>query len=286
MSRLLPLTLPLLLAACDRTPVRVGAKGFAEQRVLAEVLGARLEQVGVRPTEIVECGDTYACQHALRAGRLDLMVDYTGTGLHFVGAPPGDTSLARLDALYATSGLRWRVPLGFDNTYAVVVRSERARTEGWTRIEDLAAVKSLRVACPRAYVRRPRDGLNALATRHGLSLAGAPLFEEDPGKRYATLRDGRADAVIGYATDAAIADQGLTVLDDGQRFFPPYEAVVVVRDESLHRHPRIAEALDPLKGRIDSRRMRALNAAVQVCSWSLCAGADPAEGLPPLLEPA
>ena len=251
----------LAVAGCRAdAPVRVGAKAFTEQRILAQVLAARLEQAGLSPVDVVECGDTYACQHALRNGRLDLMVEYTGTGLHFAGAPPGAGDLARLRALYAPFGVDWLVPLGFDNTYAVVVRADRSER----RIGDLSAAAGLRVAVPREYLRRPRDGLNALASRHGLDLAAEPVVIESPGGRYAALIEGRADVAIGYGTDGAIADLGLRVLDDESGFFPAYDAVVVARKDALTARPVIAEAIRPLEGALDVERMRALNSAVQV----------------------
>ena len=250
----------LALAGCQaEAPVRVGAKGFTEQRILAQVLAARLEQAALQ-VDVLECGDTYACQHALRNGRLDMMVEYTGTGLHFAGAPPGAGDLAQLRALYAPFGVDWLVPLGFDNTYAVVVRADRA----WRRIEDLSVVKGLRIAVPREYLRRPRDGLNALASRHGLDLVSEPVVVESPGGRYAALLDGRADAAIGYGTDGAIADLGLRVLDDANNFFPAYDAVVIARKDALKARPALAKAVQPLAGTLDLRRMRALNAAVQI----------------------
>ncbi len=262
MRRLLPL---LLLCACGGPePVRVGAKAFTEQRILAQMLAARITQAGLGPVEVVECGDTYACQYALRAGRVDLMVEYTGTGLHFAGAPEGGDELARLREVYAPLGVEWLTPLGFDNSYALVVGAGRARDAGWKRIEDLAGHPGLRVAAPREYLRRPRDGLNALVNRHGLKLAGDPLIIDDPGKRFAALSDGKADVVVGYATDAAIADLGLRVLEDSRAFFPDYRGVVVARSKTLQRAPGLADAVAPLEGRLTTRVMRGLNAQAQV----------------------
>jgi len=187
------------------------------------------------------------------------MVEYTGTGAHFAGAAPGSVDLTRLRALYAPLGVEWLVPLGFDNTYAVVVRPH----PGARRIDDLSADGPLRVATPREYLRRPRDGLHALATRHGLELA-EPVVIESPGERYAALIEQRVDAAIGYATDGALADLDVRVLEDARSFFPPYEAVVVANASALEARPAIRGAVAPLEGRLDTPRMRALNAAVQM----------------------
>lgn len=253
------LVLVLALLGCQTTPVvRVGAKSFAEQQILAELIVARLSQAGIA-AQVVECGDTYACQSELRNDGLDVMVEYTGTGLSFAGGPP-DGDLADLRALYAPFGVEWLAPLGFDNSYAVVARADRP----WRTIDDLAR-GTVRVAAPREYLRRPRDGLNALKSRYGLEIDVVVI--DGAGDRYAALGAGKADVAIGYGTDGAIADLGLRVLTDTQRFFPPYDAVLVVRKSASKA---MRAALKPLAGMVDVPRMRAANAAVQI------GGADPA----------
>lgn len=262
------IALALVLPACrdERDVIRVGAKGFAEQQVLAHMLAELVRKSGLE-VRVVPCGDTWACQTALREGRLDLMVDYTGTGLAFAGSPRPDRTdpVAQLDALYAPRDLRWLIPLGFDNGYRVLVRTDRGAAHGLKTIGDLDTLKGgVRLACPPEYKRRPGDGLAALLRRYGLELNGPVLSIDDPTERYRALSDGRVDAVVGYATDGETVGLGLTTLADDDGFFPPYLATIVARRQTLERHGSLAGALDVLRGRVDAAAVRQLNYAATV----------------------
>ncbi len=253
----------LLLGCAERAPtLKVGAKAFGEQEILAEMLVAVARNAGQR-AKVERCVDTWACSAALRGGAVDLMVEYTGTGLNFLGARPEARSLADLRRISAPLKLRWLDPLGFDNSYALVVR------KGAGSIADLAGRPALRVAAPAAYLRRPRDGLAALGARYGLSLA-KPVIIEAPDARYAALGEGRVDVVIGYTTDPHIQALGLKVLADPLAFFPPYEGSVLLREEVAAAQPELLKALQTLSGRIDNASMRALNG-------QLALGRTPAE---------
>jgi glycine betaine/choline ABC-type transport system substrate-binding protein len=249
-----------LSCAAPEPALRVGAKGFTEQTILVEMVSALARQAGVHVAPVVTCGDTHRCHRLLRKGEIDLLVEYTGTGLTFIGAAPGQTGLADLRALYAPIGLRWLGALGFDNGYRVVVRPGH----GAKTIADLAESAQVRLVAPPEYARRPGDGLAALVARYGLRMGPRPLFIDAPRDRYGALLEGRADAAIGYATDAEIEELGLRVLDDPAGFFLPYEGVILVRDAALTNHPKLAPALARLEGRIDTAQMRGLNGAVRV----------------------
>jgi osmoprotectant transport system substrate-binding protein len=262
----------VLSGACtgQRSTLRVGAKDFAEQAILSEMLARLLRQQGGVDTATVECGDTYSCYRALQTERVDLMVDYSGTGLAFLGkarvtAGRGYATLERVRKLYAPLGLTWLGPLGFDNGYRILVRSERAAALGLATISDLEKLEhGLRVACPPEYLNRPQDSLAALVQRYGLRLTGGPVVIQDPGRRLQALFDGRADVVVGYATDGAIFNLGLKELEDDLGFFPPYDAAVVVRTELLGQRPELETMLRTLEGRLSKESMRQLNYQVQV----------------------
>ncbi len=258
------LALAICSASCaDRaTPVRIGVKGFAEQTILAEMMATLLRQTGHAVAPLVVCEDTWGCHRALRERRIDVLVDYTGTGLNYIAAPPGPATIERVRALYAPLGFEWRVPLGFDNGYRVLLPDDVA--EGLSGIGGLSARGPLRFAVPDEYLRRPRDGLAALVSRYGLQAAREPLIIESPQSRYEAVRIGRADVAIGYATDGAIDELGFTALADPAAFFPPYEGVIVLRAGAMAQHPALGEALDPLAGRIDTATMRRLNGQVQI----------------------
>ena len=150
------LLLLLLVAACgDSQHLRIGTKPFAEQEILAEIITAVLDDVEIRTHPPMRCADTYECHRALREGDIDLMVEYTGTALHFMGEPPTAATdpLPRLQELYAPMGVRWVTPLGFDNGYVWLVPSAIGGDRRCPRWRSGAARS--RVAAPPEYLRRP-----------------------------------------------------------------------------------------------------------------------------------
>ena len=251
----------------DTTPMRVGAKGFAEQAILANVLVKLLKANGHARAMVEPCGDTYACHRNLQAGKLDMMVEYSGTGVTFLGGEVvrGRSALPEARRLYKKLGLTWLGPLGFDNGYRLLVTAELAAAMKLESIGQLSRVsRRLRVALPREYLRRPRDGLASLSRRYGLRFASEALIIEDPGQRFRALFEGKADVAVGYATDGVIGRLGLRVLTDPLSFFPPYEAAVMARDDVLQRAPGLRKLLGKLEMRMDTGTMQRLNYQVQV----------------------
>jgi glycine betaine/choline ABC-type transport system substrate-binding protein len=242
--------------------VVVGGKNFTEQRVLGELLAQTLERAGIRVERRLDLGGTLVCDTALRAGAIDVYVEYTGTALTAVlHDPPASGAAAvrqRVAAAYERAGLVWLPPLGFDNTFALVVRPD-------------AGVRTISAAVGRAsgwqaafgyeFESRP-DGAPLLARVYGLRFASVRTM--DLGLLYQALAERQVDLVVGSATDAAIDRWGLVVLEDDRHAFPPYEAAPVVRRAALERHPALAPALKGLAGALDATAMRRLNAAVDV----------------------
>lgn len=267
-----------LLACAPRGPeVRIGVKAFAEQRIVGEMIGALLRAHAGAAPRLVECGDTFGCQTALRDGRVDLMVEYTGTGLSYLGGatPPGADALAAVRARYEPLGLRWLAPLGFDNGYRLRVPAARAHDAGLATISDLASRPGgVRLACPPTFLDRPGDGLDPLTARYGLRLSAPPLTEADPTARHAAALLGRVDVVVGYATDGIADPDAWVELRDDLAFFPDYRAVVLGRDRWLDAHPAAAAALDALTGRLTVATQRALNADVELKGFRPAVVAD------------
>lgn len=260
--------------------VVVGGKNFTEQRILGELVAQQIEAAGMRAGRKLDLGGTFVCDSAIRAGQIDVYVEYTGTALGAIlkatpesakpeagsadASPPAGAGgglsasevLTRVRSAYEPAGLVWTAPLGFDNSFALVVREE---TGARTISEAVAPATAWRAAFGYEFQQRA-DGYPALARVYGLAFAEVRTM--DLGLLYRALIDRQADVVVGSATDAAIARFKLRVLEDDRRAFAPYEAVPVVRREALARHPALADALDRLGGRLDVATMRRLNEAV------------------------
>ena len=269
----LVLAICFLASACkpDHGKVLVGAKSFAEQAILAQVVRQLIEAKTDLSAAIVHCGDTYDCAQALRSGRIDLMVEYSGTGLMHHPSRKGTrrASLEDVRNLYMGLGLRWLEPLGFDNSYQFVMPTDRAILLGLTSIADLANLEGgVRIATPGAYLRRPGDGLPALLRHHGLRLRQEPLIINDAAERIRQLIKGRADVAVVYGTDGALQDLTLTTLQDTLQFFPRYDAAIVARESVLESRPELVETLTLLNGRIATEVMQQLNFEMAIEGWT------------------
>jgi len=258
----------LALAAalgCDRGErVVIGSKNFTEQRILGELLAQTVEAAGLRAERRLDLGGTFVCDTALRAGQIDAYVEYTGTALTAIlkDQPAADPAavLARVRAAYAPAGLVWTAPLGFDNTFALVIRSDDAARAGLRTISDAVPhAGGWRAAFGYEFKERA-DGYPGLARAYGLAFR--EIRTMDLGLLYRALTDRQVDLVAGNATDGLIDHLGLVVLADDRRYFPPYEAAPVVRQATLARHPALTAALERLGGTLDATTMRRLNYAV------------------------
>jgi osmoprotectant transport system substrate-binding protein len=252
-----------LLVACgggDR--VVVGSKNFTEQRVLGELVAQTLEGAGIPVERKLDLGGTFVCDAALRAGQIDVYVEYTGTALTAVLKEPPDTDptrvLARVRAAYAPAGLVWTAPLGFDNTFALVVRPDAGVR---TISQAVGPARGWTAAFGYEFKQRT-DGFPALERVYGLKFRDVRTM--DLGLLYRALADRQVDLGVGSATDAQIDALGFVTLADDRHAFPPYEAVPVVRQAALDRHPGLAAALDGLGGTLSAETMRRLNRKVDV----------------------
>jgi glycine betaine/choline ABC-type transport system substrate-binding protein len=263
-SRLAGLALAFcLLAGCrpaDR--VVVGSKNFSEQVLLGEIVAQSIERRAHLPVQRrLGLGGTFVCDHALRAGEIDVYVEYTGTAFTAILKRPPISDRARVleevRNAYAASGIDWTSPLGFENAFALVVRAEDAERLGVRTISDLAAHPEWRAAFGYEFMERA-DGFAGLARTYGLRFEQPPRTL-DLGLLYRALVDRQADVAAGNSTDGLIASLGLRVLTDDRGYFPPYDAVPVVRRSVLDRHPEVRAALESLGGRIDAEEMRRLN---------------------------
>ena len=260
----------ILLAGCGvdrRNTIVVGSKNFTEQAILGELLAQHIEaRTGLKVERRFYLSGTYICQQALLAGRIDTYVEYTGTALTAIlkQTPEGDARAVyeRVRHEYASRfGLVVMEPLGFNNTFAIVIRGEDARRLGLHTISQAAPyTPQWRAGFGYEFMERP-DGYAGLVRTYGL-VFGAPPRIMDLGLLYRALLDKQVDLVAGNSTDGLIAARDLAVLEDDRHYFPPYEAVPIIRQDALARHPAVREALAQLSGKISDEEMRRLNYAV------------------------
>lgn len=246
-------------------PVVIASKPFGESYLLAEMFAQLLESRGIPVERKPGLGATEILFGALRTSAIDVYPEYTGTGLVAIlhdSASRQDVFrhvARRFTELY---GIRWLPPLGFENTYAIAVRRETAERYRLATLTDLARASPQLVGGFTADFIGRQDGLAGLTRAYGMRFrAVRPL---SPGLKYRALVSGGVDVIDGYSTDGLLARYNLVTLADDKGFFPPYDAAAVVSPRLARERPDVIAALSTLSGRLDVRRMRALNKRVEV----------------------
>lgn len=245
----------------------IGAKNFTEQVVLGELLAQEIEaKSNLKVERRFYLAGSYICNQALVSGRIDAYVEYTGTALTAILKQPVDRDpdrvLATVTRLYAQRDhVTVGPPLGFENTFAMVIRSDDARQLHLTTLSQAAPyAPQWKLGVGYEFEQRP-DGLPGLSATYRLKFDGAPRTM-DLGLLYRALTAHQVDMIAANSTDGPIEALGLTALADDRHYFPPYQAVPLVREEALRRWPQIQIALNALAGKISAEDMRAMNEAV------------------------
>ncbi|MGH7537128.1 MAG: glycine betaine ABC transporter substrate-binding protein [Gemmatimonadales bacterium] len=259
----------LVFASCTRGDrIVVGAKNFTESDLLAEIVAQQIERRTNLPVgRKLHLGGTFVCDRAIKAGDIDLYVEYTGTAYTAVlNHPPGPTADSVFRAVaeeYRRWELEWLPPFGFNNTFAIAVRQADAQRYGLRTISDLARVAPRWKAGFGYEFLNRSDGFPGLSTLYGIKFS-APPTAMDLGLTYRALAEGQVDVIAGNSTDGQLDALRLVTLEDDRRYFPPYEAAPVVRRVVLERHPEVGRALAELAGKIDDAEMRRLNAEADI----------------------
>jgi len=245
----------------------VGSKNFTEQIVLAELFAQQIEAHSQLHVERrVNLGGTLICHQALVAGKIDLYPEYTGTALTAVLDDPLEKDsaavLKRVQEEYrARFNVEAMAPLGFNNTFAMVVRGDDAEKLKLRTISDVTSLApKWRAGFGYEFMERP-DGYPGLSAAYGLHFSTEPKIL-DLGLLYRALADKQVDIVAGNSTDGLIAALHMVALQDDRRYFPPYEAVPLVRRATLDKHPEVGAALSALAAKISEDEMRRMNYAV------------------------
>ncbi len=248
--------------------VIVGSKNFTEQLILGEILAQAIERdAKLTVDRRLNLGGTLICDRALLTGDIDLYVEYTGTALTAVFHQPVNTDPATVFTavrdLYARTGRTILPPLGFNNTFAILVRGADARSLGLHTIDEAARESARwRAGFGYEFVERP-DGFPGLAKAYGFRFPAPPRVM-DLTLSYRALASGQVDLIAGDATAGLIKGLDLVQLEDTRHYFPPYDAAIVARAGTLLRYPEVRAALDRLSGRISAADMRAMNYAADV----------------------
>jgi len=245
----------------------IGSKNFTEQAILGEIFAQRLEaKTNLHIERRFYLAGSFICHQAILAGRIDIYPEYTGTALTAIlkEKPQGPRRAVydRVQSEYAKRfDLALGPPLGFDDTFAIVIRGEDARRLQLQTISQAAPyTPQWRPGFGYEFMERS-DGYKGLAATYGLRFAAAPRIM-DLGLLTRALKEKQIDLIAGNTTDGQIPALDMFVLRDDRNYFPPYEAVAVMRKETIARHPEVAKALDDLAGKISDRDMQQLNYAV------------------------
>ena len=266
---LLVFLLLLPVIACERNANRivVGSKNFTEQLILGELFAQIIEARTHLPVERrFYLAGTFICHQAILAGRIDIYPEYTGTALTAVlkQQPSRDKQAVyrRVKQGYESKfGLSVGPPLGFDDTFAMVIRGEDARHLHLKTLSEAAVfTPKWRAGFGYEFMERP-DGYKGLVASYGLRFAEAPRIM-DLGLITRALKERQVDIIAGNNTDGLIPALDFVVLEDDHHYFPPYEAVAIMRGEMLKNHPEVGTALGELSGAISDDDMRRLNYAV------------------------
>jgi osmoprotectant transport system substrate-binding protein len=259
-----------LLPSCGpshENRIVVGSKNFSEQLVLGELIAQQIENKTHLPVERrFYLAGTYICHQALLSGRIDIYPEYTGTALTTILKQHPESNpeqvYREVKNEYANRfGLTVGLPFGFDNTFAIEIRGADARRLGLKTISQAATyMPQWRAGFGYEFMERP-DGYKAWAATYGIRFAKPPQIM-DLGLLDRALTAKQVDLIAGNMTDGLIPVLDLFVLQDDRHYFPPYQAVPVVRQATLARHPEIAQALNELAGTISNDEMRTLNYAV------------------------
>jgi osmoprotectant transport system permease protein len=245
------------VGGCEPATLTVGSKNFTESFVLGEVAVRALSRAGVRARHRAGMGGTIILWQALRSGSIDVYPDYTGTiAQQILRASEPISTEAMRDSL-AAQGIGMMDPLGFENTYALVMRRDEAEARGVRRISDLRDHPDLRVGLTHEFLER-RDGWRPLAEHYGLNIREVRGL--DHSLAYPALARGDLDLMDAYSTDAKLGELDLVTLSDDRSYFPSYAAVFLYR---LGVDVGDLEALEALAGSFDEGAMIRLNAAAE-----------------------
>ncbi|CVK18256.1 osmoprotectant ABC transporter substrate-binding protein [Sporomusa sphaeroides] len=249
----------------DTKTIKIGSQTFSEPKILAEMMKLLIEKnLGYKVEHVTNLSASTIVHQAMLNKEVDISTRYTGTemtGPLGLEQPIFDRKQA-FDFVQAEFGKRFNqtvfAPYGFENTYALTVRGDVAQKYGLTKVSDLAPyAANMKLGTDTSFLDREADGYQALTKLYGFTFG--KTYPMEIGLVYKAVKDEEVDTVIAYSTDARIRSFDLKVLADDKNFFPPYEAVIIARNDTLEQFAGVKEELAKLSGIIDTDTMTELN---------------------------
>ncbi|MDE4084744.1 glycine betaine ABC transporter substrate-binding protein [Planococcus maritimus] len=262
-----------ILAACsggaESEPIVIGGKPWTEQYILPHIVGQYIEANSDYSVEYEEgLGEVAILTPALEQGDIDLYVEYTGTGLKDVlkrESTPGQSSEEVLEEVRAgyeeELGATWLEPLGFENGYTLAYAKDYD-AETYSDLAEISQSEDMTFGAPHPFYERQGDGYDDMVATYPFEFSATESF--DPAIMYEAVENGDVDVIPAFTTDSRIALFDLKTTEDDQSFFPKYDAVPVVRTETLEEYPELEDLLNELAGQITEEEMLAMNSRVDV----------------------
>jgi osmoprotectant transport system permease protein len=249
-------------AALSHGHVTVGSKDFTESVLLAEIVAQMLEAKNIEVDRRFDLAGNLS-HNALVGSQIDLYPEYTGTSFAAIlHHQPISDPRAVYDQVKREYAEKFNVlvsdPLGFENTFAILIRGADARRLNLKTISQAALYSpQWRAGFGQDFVSRA-DGYPGFSSAYGLRFADAP-HEMALDLTYTALSSNKVDLIAGNSTDGRIAALDLVQLEDDRHYFPPYEAVFLTRRDAVERVTALGEVLKKLSGAISTDEMRKLN---------------------------
>lgn len=262
-----------ILTACsggaESEPIVIGGKPWTEQYILPHILGQYIEANSDYSVEYEEgLGEVSILTPALEQGDIDLYVEYTGTGLKDVlkrESTPGQSSEEVLEEVRAgyeeELDATWLEPLGFENGYTLAYAKDYD-AETYSDLAEISQSEDMTFGAPHPFYERQGDGYDDMVATYPFEFSATESF--DPAIMYEAVQNGDVDVIPAFTTDSRIALFDLKTTEDDQSFFPKYDAVPVVRTETLEEYPELEDLLNELAGQITEEEMLAMNSRVDV----------------------
>ncbi|MCP3025959.1 ABC transporter permease/substrate-binding protein [Halobacillus sp. A5] len=255
---------PLAFGGKIQNDITIGAKMGSEPAILINMYKLLIEDETDLNVGLEEnLGKTDLVFGALQEGSIDMYPEFTGTAIVSLLEDEADSNdetevyeQAR-EGMSKEYNLAFLEPMQFNNTYAVATTEETADQYDLETIGDLRSVQDEITAGFTLEFNDRQDGYQGMKEVYGLDLAEVETM--DPGLRQGAIENGDVDIIDAYATDSYMIDLDLTVLDDPENLFPPYQGAPLMREETLEQYPDIEEALNQLSGQITDNEMREMN---------------------------